>query len=296
MSKAKRPALGKGLSSLMGMDSPQANAAEHSPEKGGVTELPLNDIVVNPFQPRVDFNDETIAELAQSIREQGLMQPIVVRHSGKAYQIISGERRFRAIGSLKWAKVPVIIREDVNDTKMLELALVENIQREDLNEIEKAHSYERLIDDCGLSHEELSQKVAKSRSAITNCLRLLKLPSDIQQMLRERQITMGHARALLSCDDAKKQLLLADKVCREGLTVRAVEVLAKEPSSQPEKTEKTPAPAPQYPDFQKRWQGFAGSTVAIKAKANGSGKIEIAFKSEEELQRLTALLNDGAGA
>lgn len=286
MAKNKR-ALGKGLSSLMAMDSPQL---EVDVKRGdGFVELPLEKVVVNPFQPRVDFDEESIAELADSIREQGLLQPIVVRRSGEYYQIISGERRFRAMGALSWKKIPVIIREDVNDRKMLELALVENIQRENLNEIEKAVSYQRLLDDCGLSHQELSEKLGKSRSAITNTIRLLKLPNSIQKFVRNKELSMGHARALLGLDDEAAMTHLAELVIKEGLSVREIEKRIAHGKT-PEKTEQKqqPEPSKRVVSLIRQWSEFAGCKVKISNKSSGGGKIEIPYKSEEELQHLTS--------
>lgn len=286
MAKNKR-ALGKGLSSLMAMDSPQL---EGDVKKGdGFVELPLEKVVVNPFQPRVDFDDETIKELADSINEQGLLQPIVVRRSGEYYQIISGERRFRAMGSLNWKKIPVIIREDVNDRKMLELALVENIQRENLNEIEKAVSYQRLLDDCGLSHQELSEKLGKSRSAITNAIRLLKLPVTIQAYVRGKELSMGHARALLGLDDEEAMIALAETVMQEGLSVREIEKRIAEGKTAKKSVQKPkPVLSEALSSLTKEWSSFAGCNVKISLKNNGSGKIEIPYKSEDELQALSA--------
>lgn len=287
MAKNKR-ALGKGLSSLMAMDSPQQEAEV---KKGdGFVELPLEKVVVNPFQPRVDFDEESIAELAESIQEQGLLQPIVVRRSGEYYQIISGERRFRAMGSLSWKKIPVIIREDVNDRKMLELALVENIQRENLNEIEKATSYQRLLDDCGLSHQELSEKLGKSRSAITNTIRLLKLPVKIQAFVRTKELSMGHARALLGLEDEAAMSDLAEVVIQDGLSVREIERRIAEEKTPPKAA--TPKakvnPSEAVLSLTQQWSDYAGCKVKINSNAKGAGKIEIPYKSEEELQHITS--------
>lgn len=287
MAKNKRPALGKGLSSLMALDT--VDNEEQTSSKDGFVELPIEKVVVNPFQPRVDFDEESIKELAISISEQGLLQPIVVRRSGEYYQIISGERRFRAMGSLSWKSIPVIVREDVNDRKMLELALVENIQRENLNEIEKAVSYQRLLDDCGLSHQDLSDKLGKSRSAITNTIRLLKLPEDIQHFVRSKELSMGHARALLAIENESDMLELAKEVISNSLSVRETEKLV----SQGKKPEAVNVKdkvivSESVKEFSKQWSDFAGIKVKINSRSNGAGKIEIPYKSEEELASLTS--------
>lgn len=285
MAKNKR-ALGKGLSSLMAMDSVQSDVQDH--KNDGYIELPLEKIVVNPFQPRVDFDEESIKELAESIKEQGLLQPIVVRRSGEYYQIISGERRFRAMGSLSWKKIPVIVREDVNDRKMLELALVENIQRENLNEIEKAISYQRLLDDCGLSHQELSEKLGKSRSAITNTIRLLKLPEVIQGYVRTKSLSMGHARAILSIENEDDMLSVAQLVIDKCLSVRDVEKFIAQLKEPVKKEKKNVEPSAAVLALTKQWSEFAGFKVKINSKSNGTGKIEIPYKSQEELESITS--------
>ena len=210
----RRKALGKGLSQLYG----ENEASELSQGIAATKEtISAAFIVPNPFQPRIDFKDETIEELAMSIKEQGLLQPLVLRKvSPQKYQIISGERRFRALKSLGETEIPAIVREDVDDRQMLELALVENIQREDLNDIETALSYRKLIDDYNYTHDILSQRFGKSRATITNTLRLLRLPETIQQMLRNEQISNGHARALLGIESPILQMQLAQEIIKKS--------------------------------------------------------------------------------
>lgn len=291
MDKKKRSALGKGLSSLLAIDpvesgtTPVETVIQKKP-----LEITLSSIEVNPFQPRLDFREEEICELAESIDKQGLIQPIAVREVGDKYQIISGERRFRAFTLLGRETIPVVVLTGIDDTHMLELALVENIQRENLNEIETALSYQRLLFECGLSHQQLSEQVGKSRSSITNSLRLLKLPESIQGMVRSGDLTMGHARALLAFGgDEKRQESVAKQIISEGLSVRAVEKLANPVPKA--KTEKPKAVVPaHYGTLSTEWQKSLGLGVAIKnGKKDGAGKVEITFQSDEELQMISSL-------
>jgi ParB family chromosome partitioning protein len=293
MNKSKR-ALGKGLSSLLSVDSNDSeNVQSERVVEFRPVEIKIADISVNPFQPRLDFKDSEIEELAESIKKQGLIQPIAVRKKGDSYQVISGERRLRAFKLLKKSDIPVVIIEDVDDTKMLEMALVENIQRENLNDIETALSYQKLLFECGLSHQELSERVGKSRSSITNTLRLLKLPTSLQQLVRDGDITMGHARALLSFSgDERQQEAVAKKIVSEGLSVRAVEKLANPgKTSSKRNTSSKAAPQPEYfTTLVDEWKSISGLPVAIKgAKQSGAGKVEIKFNSEDELRKISEL-------
>ncbi len=221
----KKKALGRGLSNLIPTRSTEDKKGNNENE---VMHVDISIITTNPFQPRLDFDDDEIKGLADSIKNQGLLQPIVLRKvEDRKYQIISGERRFRALKHLGKMKIPALVKTNVSDTKMLEMALVENIQRENLNEIEKAISYQKLLKDCNLSHQELSEQVGKSRSVITNSLRLLKLPNDVQLMIRRSEISTGHARALAGLETPEEQLALAEKIIFEGLSVREVESIVK---------------------------------------------------------------------
>lgn len=290
--KKPRKALGKGLDSLFLESEPEAKShhIEHS--------LPLSFLVPNPFQPRIDFDQQAINELAQSIQEQGLLQPIVVRkRSDSLYEIVSGERRFRAFRLLGEKEIPVLVREDIDDTRMLELALVENIQRENLNDIESAHSYQRLLDECGLSHEQLSKRLGKSRSSITNSLRLLKLPESVQYILRAGKISMGHARALLSIENEETQLSFAQKIVDDGLSVRAVEskvadYLHKDTKEKLTVTDKkATVPNTQFETLSTSWSHHLGLKVKVNARSSQKGKVEIAFQNKEEFERLVALFD-----
>src|SRR6202012_4247747 len=261
MSAEKRNALGKGLSALLNdsenilpnktnkasvSSSPEVNAL------GSVNDIKLAEIEVNPFQPRTDFDEDAMAELADSIKLQGLIQPITVRRvNTHSYQLISGERRLRASKLAGLTHIPAYIRT-ANDQQMLEMALIENIQRENLNAIEVALSFQRMIDECSLKQEELGERVSKNRSTVTNYLRLLKLPPAIQASIRDGQISMGHAKALITIDDPAKQLYIHQQISQHGLSVRKVEELARDAHTHrtPAKKEASKADAAPYA-FQK---------------------------------------------
>jgi ParB family chromosome partitioning protein len=292
--KMNRKPLGKGLKDMF-------RESEQDEKNGLQSTIHISFIVPNPFQPRIDFNYEQIEELAQSIKEQGLLQPIVVRRvSDQKYQIISGERRFRALKLLNDNDVPVIIRDDVDDKQMLELALVENIQREDLNEIETALSYKKLIDDCSYSHQQLSERLGKSRSVITNALRLLKLPEEIQQMLRNQQISNGHARALISIENPVLQLQLAQEVIKKSLNVREIEEKIKKALNRnsdivKEETagsnKKETVLIDKYSSVLSEIKRLRGFELKIIAKDGEKGKVEIEFSNVEEFEKIIAILS-----
>src|ERR1700759_2730744 len=233
MSAEKRNALGKGLSALLN-DSvnvlPNKNEAISGSEinpMGSVNEIKISEIEVNPFQPRTDFDQEALAELSDSIKLQGLIQPITVRRvTAHKYQLISGERRLRASKLAGLTEIPAYVRT-ANDQQMLEMALIENIQRENLNAIEVALSFQRMIDECHLKQEELGDRVSKNRSTVTNYLRLLRLPPVVQAGIRDEQISMGHAKALLSVDDPTKQIFYYQHIIKQGLSVRMTEELVR---------------------------------------------------------------------
>jgi ParB family transcriptional regulator, chromosome partitioning protein len=278
----QRKALGRGLSNLI----PTQDESESANEE--IHLIDINVIHTNPFQPRIDFDEDEIKGLADSIENQGLLQPVVVRQKDNFYEIISGERRTRAFKSLGKDKVPCIIKTKVTDREMLELALVENIQREELNEIEKAIAYQKLILECNYTHDELSKQVGKSRTVITNSLRLLNLPDEVQQFLRKNQISMGHARALLSLQDTKEIVDVANRIITENLSVRDIEKETQEAKS----VKKTKAPivdAPLDPDISnviERLQYKFGTSVAIKQLSNEKGKLEFEFYNQQDLTRI----------
>ena len=288
----KQPALGRGLSALL-QNSDTDITSMSGATVGSVSMIEIQLIEANPFNPRTHFEKEALEELRLSILTHGIIQPLTVRKLGRdRYQLISGERRFRASQLAGLTEVPAYIRI-ANDQTMLEMALVENIQREDLNAIEVAISYERLIDECKLTQEQLSEKVAKSRSHIANHIRLLKLPAVIQAGVRDQVISMGHARALLSITNESEQLLAYQQIIDDSLSVRAVEQLVKPTSSS------TPAKAKgekvSLTSTESVFASFLsdklGTKVTIDKSDAGKGKVQVHFKSEAELNRVIALLN-----
>ena len=287
----KQPALGRGLSALL-QNSETDITSMNGATVGSVSLIDIHLIEANPFNPRTHFEKEALGELRQSILTHGIIQPLTVRKLGRdRYQLISGERRFRASQLAGLTEVPAYIRI-ANDQTMLEMALVENIQREDLNAIEVAFSYERLIDECKLTQEQLSEKVAKSRSHIANHIRLLKLPAIIQAGVRDQVITMGHARALLSITDEKEQLIAFQQIIDESLSVRAVEQLVKptaKASTSKSKIEKIGLSSSEQV-FTSFLSDKLGSKVSIDKSGSGKGKVVVHFSSEVELNRVMALL------
>jgi ParB family chromosome partitioning protein len=296
MANTKRRALGRGLSHLIPTNEPDSPAGEND-----VVHIDSNAVRPNPFQPRTDFDEEEIRHLSESIKNQGLLQPIVVRKLVDGYEIISGERRFRALTLLGKRHVPCIVKAKVSDREMLELALVENIQREDLNEIEKAVAYDRLLRECDFSHDQLAAHVGKSRSAITNSLRLLKLPDPVQEMVRQGNISMGHARALLSLADSEKQVEQARKISEQQLSVRDIERMIQQSSdSSAKKRSGSASPDakkidPNLREVIENLQYRFGTPVMIKSKAGGSGKIEIPYYGDDDLNRILDILGYEAG-
>jgi len=287
----KQPALGRGLSALL-QNSETDITSMNGATVGSVSLIDIHLIEANPFNPRTHFEKEALEELRQSILTHGIIQPLTVRKLGRdRYQLISGERRFRASQLAGLTEVPAYIRI-ANDQTMLEMALVENIQREDLNAIEVAFSYERLIDECKLTQEQLSEKVAKSRSHIANHIRLLKLPAIIQAGVRDQVITMGHARALLSIHDEKEQLIAFQQIIDESLSVRAVEQLVKptvSTSISKSKLVKIGLSSSEQV-FTSFLSDKLGSKVSIDKSRAGKGKVVVHFSSEVELNRVMALL------
>ncbi|MCB0477893.1 MAG: ParB/RepB/Spo0J family partition protein [Crocinitomicaceae bacterium] len=294
MAATKKRGLGKGLSALLeNPDTDITSSGGSSKTVGSVAEIKISQIETNPFQPRTEFEKEALQELADSIAEHGIIQPITVRKVGNdRYQLISGERRFRASQMAGLKKVPAYIRI-ANDQAMLEMALVENIQRQDLNAIEVALSYQRLIDECDLTQDQLSQKLSKSRPAITNHLRLLKLPAAIQLGIRDKDISMGHARALVSAGDEDKQIELFKKVLADRLSVRQLEDLIKGKDKEPKKPSVSSDVLPvseRQAEFKEALSDTLSAKVDISKSNNGKGKIVINFDSEVDLNRIIELL------
>lgn len=281
-SPKKRSGLGRGLSALVSEAEYETGGSSSAPTSE--TKLPIEDIVPNPNQPRIHFNETELRELSESIQEHGVLQPLLVRKHGNGYEIIAGERRYQASKLAGLEELPVIIKE-VNDEEMLALALIENLQRSDLNPVEEAKGYRQLIDASGMTQEALSKAVSKSRSAITNSLRLLDLPEVVQQMIFEGKLTAGHARAILAVPYEDARIRLAEKVVAEGLSVRATENLA--PLFSAGETPKTTRPAtPQsFKKAARVLRQVFNTNVRVKS-SRGKNKIEIEFKDEEELSRI----------
>ena len=282
----KKPALGRGLSSLLQNTNTDVTSVNESPV-GSISEIALSSIETNPFNPRTNFEKEGLFDLRASIMEHGIIQPLTVRKMGNdKYQLISGERRYRASQLAGLEKVPVYIRI-ANDQNMLELALVENIQREDLNAIEIALSYERLLSECELTQDQLSEKISKSRSNIANYIRLLKLPAEIQLGLKNRLISMGHARALLSLSSEEDQIEMYKEIINNELSVRDIESNVR--------NKKSNAPSRRNNlNFDRKTKteiiSFYDSDISISSNPNGSGKLSFKFDSQEDLDRLVKLL------
>jgi len=298
MAKAtKKQALGRGLSALLkDPDNDIQSALDKNADKvvGNIVELDINSIEVNPFQPRSNFNEEALNELATSIRELGVIQPITVRKVGfDSYQLVSGERRYRASKLIGLATIPAYIRI-ANDQESLEMALVENIQRQDLDPIEIALSYQRLIEDIQLTQERLSDRVGKKRSTITNYLRLLRLDPIIQTGIRDGFLSMGHGRTLVNIDKKKDQIALYERIIGNNLSVRETEKIVRD--YQHDQKSEMPAASQKVetPDFVKkgvqRFSDHLSVKVAVTASSKGNGKITIPFHSKEEFKRLRKLI------
>ncbi|WP_435415726.1 ParB/RepB/Spo0J family partition protein [Polaribacter aestuariivivens] len=293
MAKAtKKQALGRGLSALL-KESPNINSVtDKNAEKlvGNIVELELDLIDVNPYQPRTYFDEEALRELASSIKELGVIQPITVRKlEGNKFQLVSGERRFRASKLIGNKTAPAYIRI-ANDQEMLEMALVENIQRKNLDPIEVALSYQRLIDEIQLTQEELSTRVGKKRSTVTNYLRLLKLDPILQTGMRDGFISMGHGRAMINVENTEDQLAIYEKILREKLSVRQTEDLVKSLKSGTIAKSKKKAVPSFVKNSVKEISEYFGHKVNINVSSNGKGKISIPFHSEEDFNRIKNLL------
>ena len=282
--------MGRGLGALID------DADKIKEQVSGIAEIEVSKIEANPFQPRTRFDQEALEELSASIREIGLIQPITLRKfDGEKFQIIAGERRFRAAQMAGLTKIPAFIRE-ADDDGMLEMALVENIQREDLDSIEIALSYQRLIDECNLTQETLSTRVGKKRSTVSNYLRLLRLPAVIQKGLREKEISMGHARALINIPESETQVMIFEQILKYDFSVRRVEEIVRnlnaEKSGQEESaTEKGKLPQ-QYHNFRESLAKFFPTPVKLSVNNEGKGKIIISFKSADDLQKIVKIIEN----
>jgi len=286
----KRNALGRGLGALI------EDTSQNREQTPASNEILISEIEANPFQPRVHFDEEALNELAASIKELGIIQPVTLRKIGdQKYQIIAGERRFRASKIAGLTKIPAFVRE-AGDEAMLELALVENIQREDLDAIEVSLSYQRLMEECKLTQESLSERVGKKRSTISNYLRLLKLPAVIQKAIREQEISMGHARALINIADPETQVMVYRQVVKYDFSVRKTEEIVRklgsteEESSVTEPSKKTTI-TEQFDELKKHLGKYFNSNIGLKINDHYKGKIEIPFKDSKDLERIIGIFD-----
>jgi ParB family chromosome partitioning protein len=306
MSKDRKFGLGRGLSALLS-DTPDIAREQQqrnnntsitdnpSAALGSISHIKVNQVEVNPYQPRFEFDEDALRELSESIKVQGLIQPITVRQMGHhAYQLISGERRLRASKMAGITEIPAYIRT-ADDQQMLEMALIENIQRENLNAIEVALSFQRMIDECAINQEELGDRVSKNRSTITNYLRLLKLPPTIQAAIRDNKISMGHARALINVSDPSVQIFIYQEILDKDLSVRKVEDMVRsikhsgiKPSSKEKKSESISF---QYQKIQDDLSSKFATRIKMKVQDGGKGSIEIPFLSDDDLNRILELLD-----
>ena len=290
----KKKGLGKGLDSLIPDNKSiksvtpdkSAEAKKEAEEKAGVQMMKINEVAPNRDQPRKNFDEDALLELSDSIKQFGVLQPLLVRKRKDYYEIIAGERRWRAAKIAGVKEVPVIVKE-YTDQEILEIGLIENIQRENLNPIEEAIAFKRLLEEFNLKQDEVAERVSKSRTAVTNSMRLLKLSDKVQQMIIDDMISTGHARALLAIDDPELQYTLANKIFDEKLSVRETEKLVKEiKNPKKPKEKKVMENAFIYQDLEEKMKGVFGTKVSIASKGKGKGKIEIEYYSDDELEHL----------
>ena len=294
----KRNGLGKGLDSLIPnkSDKPKVQPekkekkAENIKEETGEIMAKINQVEPNRDQPRKDFDEDSLMELADSIKQFGILQPLIVKKKKDYYEIIAGERRWRAAKIAGVKEVPIIVKE-YSDQEIVEISLIENIQRENLNPIEEAMAFKRLLEEFNLKQDEVAERVSKSRTAVTNSMRLLKLSKKVQQMIIDDMISTGHARALLAIDDEEQQYILANKIFDEKLSVRETEKLVKALKN-PKKEVKKEKPEHTfvYDNIEEQLKNIIGTKVSVNPKANGKGRIEIEYYSEEELERIYDLI------
>lgn len=291
----KRNGLGKGLDSLIPNKSPSSDEKEKIKKEktntgSGEILVKINEVEPNREQPRKDFDEDSLMELADSIKQFGILQPLIVQRKKNYYEIIAGERRWRAAKLAGIKEIPIIIKE-YSDQEIVEISLIENIQRENLNPIEEAMAYKKLLDEFNLKQDEVAERVSKSRTAVTNSMRLLKLSDRVQQMIVDDMISTGHARALLAIDDEEQQYMLANKIFDEKLSVRETEKLVKTLKNPKKEIKKIKQERMfVYNDLADHMKNIIGTKVSVNPKANGKGKIEIEYYSEEELERIYDLI------
>lgn len=295
MAKAAR-GLGKGLDSLIPASVPKAEPVQEAVKTEDNTQgiyVKITKVEPNREQPRKNFDEDALQELADSIKQYGIVEPLIVQDRKTYYEIIAGERRWRAAKLAGLKEVPVIVR-NYTEQEIVEISLIENIQREDLNPIEEAQAYKRLLTEFNLKQDEVAERVSKSRTAVTNSMRLLKLCDEVQQMIIDDMITTGHARALISIDDPEQQYMIAQKVFDEKLSVRDVEKLVKN-LNKPEKAKKEPvtdkALEAVYQDLEEKLKQSLGTKVSITSRGDGAGKLEIEFYTHDDLEKITDLLS-----
>jgi len=292
---AKR-GLGKGIDSLIPVKSEPEQTSQDIQQEGDKVMVSLSLVEPNRKQPRKSFNEDKLEELADSIKQQGVLIPLMVRHNGNMFEIIAGERRWRASKKAGLKEIPVIIRDDLTEEQIFEIQLIENIQREDLNPIEEALGYERLIKEFHMKQDEVAEKVSKSRVATTNSMRLLKLSPEVQQMVIDEKLTTGHARALISVEDPDKQIALAERIFDEKLSVREAEKIVKQldkPVKEKVEKKKNDSLEAVYRDLEERCKNAVGTKVDIISKEDGAGKIEIEFYTPDDLEKITDRLMRG---
>lgn len=298
LSDKQRKALGKGLAALLPGKPPSSPSAAPAPAQhplangSTVPRIPVDVIDPNPLQPRIGFDHAKLEELAQSIQSNGVLQPLIVRRKGDRYELIAGERRLRASKLAKLSEVPALIQDHADD-RMLEIALVENIQREDLNPIETAQALDRLGKQHGISHEELGKRTGKDRTTITNLIRLLKLPDEIQMLLAEHRLHMGHARALLGLENPELQIQLAERAAAQGYSVRQVERMVQQTTRVRQSPNGTTETAPADPNVAaavRDLESALGTRVRIIEKTDQRGKVEIEYYSQDDLNRIYELI------
>ena len=293
--QGKKKALGRGLSAILESPETDITSRDISGEYvvGAIAHVPVNQIEPNPFQPRTHFEESELAELTMSIQEQGIIQPITIRKLGyDKYQVIAGERRLKAAKMAGLTEIPAFIRI-ANDEQMLELALVENIQRQELNPLEIAISFQRLLEECQLNQEELSQKVGKDRSTVANYIRLLKLPTEIQIAIRNNKISMGHARALITINDTKTQLIILHRILEKKLSVRQVEEIVRNLTlaNPGKKRNENPILPVKFEKIKETLNKKLNTEVDLKLNLHGNGAIIITFKSDEDFDRIVLKLD-----
>lgn len=289
---AKKKALGRGLGALLDAPATETTGREIAREYAAemVTQIPIGQIEPNPFQPRTHFDEQELRELAVSIQEHGIIQPLTIRKIGHhRYQLIAGERRLKAASLAGLTAVPAYLRI-ANDEQMLEMALVENIQREELNPLEIALSFQRLLDECRIRQEDLSQKVGKDRSTISNYIRLLKLPTEVQVAVRDNLISMGHARAIINVPDEQSQLLILKKILERKSSVREVEEIVRNMGKPKAPKQTATALPPRFEQARNRIEEKLRSKIGLKLRSRGAGSITIEFKSAEDLDRIIGKL------